>query len=242
MLLERWTGAVRDRVLAVERSIGKSSLTPTEAFAFWRKVRQEAIQMAEQTAEHAAENRYEGRSASCVSCTSGVCCCARVDVVLADVVPILERLDADKRLTPAFLEKCRERNREELRAGTPQEWLALRRSCLFLKDGRCSVYADRPVPCAQFFVWSDPVYCIDMNPELIQPLTSPPQRMLYIALGGLHDRLIGTYDQGSKGTTLAGALWVMGSAWPKREDPREFRREIRRLARRVELSARNSPV
>ena len=37
-----------------------------------------------------------------------------------------------------------------------------------------------------------------------------PDGMLYIAFGGLHDRLIGAFDPGFHGTTLPGALWVMG--------------------------------
>ena len=239
-LMERWGGAVRDKVLEVEKAVGKSSLPPEEAFALWERLRQEFIEMALQTVTHAAEHRFGGRDASCVTCTSGVCCNARVDVVLADVVPLLKHLDAGKRLTKEFLDACRERNREELRAGNGQKWQVQHKPCLFLKDGRCEVYAVRPVPCAQFYVWSDPVYCMDMEPEHLQPLTSPPQRMLYLALGGLHDRLIGFYDPGFRGTTLPGALWVVGSAWPHREDPRAFRREVRKLMRRVELSALNT--
>lgn len=239
--MEKWVGVVQERVRAVEKAVGKSSITPEEGFILWAKLRQEAIQASEQLAAMGAQQK--GREASCVTCTSGVCCNSRVDVVMMDAVPIIQAKFEAKELTADFLTKCRERNREELATGRPNVWMARRVPCLFLRDGRCTVYMQRPIPCAQFYVWSDPVYCLDMDPKGIAPLVSPPQKMLHVALGALVDRLIGTYDAGFTGTTLPGALWVVGTAWPKRKDAREFRREVTRLIRKVMLRPnRNSAV
>lgn len=238
--MERWAGVVREQVLNVEKAVGKSSLTPDEAFKLWHRLRRNAIEAVEKVVADATVRRFNGQEPSCLTCTSGVCCNSRVDVVLADAVPILQHLEESGGLTPKFLEACRERNRAELMAGHPKTWLEKRKPCLFLRDGRCSVYAARPVPCAQFYAWSDPVYCLDMEPGSVVALVSPPQKMLYIALGGLHDRLLGTFDPGFRGTTLPGALWVMGSAWSRRNEPRDFRREVRRLIRKTEFSLRNT--
>lgn len=239
-MMERWAGAIRERVLAVEKEVGKSEITFEEAVELWDRLRQECMASVEKVVANASQQRFGGREPSCFTCASGVCCYSRVDVVLADAVPILRHLEETGKLTKTFLETCRERNREELLSGNPKAWLQKRKPCLFLKDGRCSVYALRPVPCAQFYVWSDPVYCLDMEPGMVKMLVSPPQNMLYVAFGGLHDRLLGIYDSGFRGTTLPGALWVMGSAWPYRDDRRAFRKEIRKLVRKAEFSLRNT--
>lgn len=239
--MERMVTVVRDRIVAVERKVGKSSLTPEEGFDLWEQLRQEGIQAALHLATVAGQQK--GYETSCTTCANGVCCNGRVDVVLMDAVPILRAKDEAKTLTQEFLDQCRERNREELSSGRPNVWMARRTPCLFLRNGRCSVYAQRPLPCAQFYVWSDPVYCLDMDPHHLVALRSPVQKMLHVALGGLVDRLIGTYDAGSTGTTLPGALWVMGMAWPLHKDPREFRREVSRLYRKVMLNPhRNSSL
>jgi Fe-S-cluster containining protein len=234
--MERWTGFVRDRVVAAERSVGKASLTPDEGVDLWRQLRAEVIRDVELLVRHASTQMQ--RKPTCASCASGVCCCSRVDVVLMDAVLILEKQEHEGALTKEFLSQCRDRARAELRAGKPSSWIARRTPCLFLRNGRCSVYDVRPVPCALFYVWSDPMNCVDM--KNLRELVVPQLRMLHIAYGGLVDRLMGTYDPGFRGTTLPGALWVMGSAWPLRGNRYEFSQAVRRLSRKVMLSAWNT--
>lgn len=237
---ERWVAFAQDRVAIVKRAIGKDSLTVDEGFDLWVRLRRESVLAIAEMVKHAT--RAQGTQPACRGCTDVACCHGRVDVLLMDAVPILRGLEKDGGLTGEFLQKCLERNHKELRAGKPSSWIARKTPCILLDPltSRCTVYDLRPVPCAQLWVWSDPVHCWTMDPDHLRAFVSPPQKMLYIQFAALCDQLIGIYDPGNRGTTLAGALWLMGTVWDLRNDPKAFQKAVRRHLPRVMLTMRNT--
>jgi Fe-S-cluster containining protein len=94
---------------------------------------------------------------SCFGCTRSGCCHTNVDItqseaeLLADRVPeaALPRLEMQAALPDA----------DSTKAGYFEAWRKLSfedRACVFLVEGRCSVYEDRPGVCRKWFITEDP--------------------------------------------------------------------------------------
>lgn len=78
------------------------------------------------------------------------CCYQNVDVVWDEAALLLEN-HADKIDWTRFEAQTYTEDHTKL----PHEMKA----CIFLKDGKCSVYADRPNSCRKYFVVSEPEKC-----------------------------------------------------------------------------------
>ncbi|MCB9690935.1 MAG: YkgJ family cysteine cluster protein [Alphaproteobacteria bacterium] len=76
--------------------------------------------------------------------------------VLARRDAVLEKLDATGLRGRIEANPAGAEGRELVR-----DYFAARMPCPILEDDRCSVYADRPVPCRQLLVLSDPTHCAD---------------------------------------------------------------------------------
>ncbi len=61
----------------------------------------------------------------------------------------------------------------EARRRIGMEYFALREPCPFLENQSCSIYADRPMRCREYFVTSPPVHCADPRPETIRMVPLP---------------------------------------------------------------------
>lgn len=93
---------------------------------------------------------------SCYSCTHSVpgCCNQKVIVPFLEALPIARYLRNQGRDTPELREKLRV-DGDEAEAADRETWFhEQRRPCAFLRDGRCTVYAVRPVPCRSYYVIS----------------------------------------------------------------------------------------
>jgi len=69
---------------------------------------------------------------------------------------------------------------KQLPHATVQKWSALpyhQRKCVFLKNGSCSVYAQRPAACRKYFVVTDPKLCDEETYPEIPGALMPFNRM-----------------------------------------------------------------
>lgn len=78
------------------------------------------------------------------------CCYQNVDVIWDEAALLLEKY-ADQ--------IDWERVQEQIDAVEVSKMPYAKRACVFLKDGQCSVYEDRPNSCRKYFVISDPDKC-----------------------------------------------------------------------------------
>lgn len=95
---------------------------------------------------------------SCHSCDDSACCRNKIHVRLADAFPIVRHLLAKGLASHELREQLRTTGDEMEKSGTG-EWLERYVPCVFLEDGRCSIYEYRPLPCRTYFVVSDPKLC-----------------------------------------------------------------------------------
>ncbi len=172
---------------------------------------------------------------TCLKCTrGGPCCVLDVAVSLADGLVLVDQLHRNGRLTPVLLQACRARHKEQ-RKYTIEEWARRKVPCLFLKDGRCSVYRVRPVSCAGFYTCSPQEMC---GEEEGIDIIDPAVFTLRISVGSIMvQHLLGIVTELTMATTLPGAVWALGKAWEHREDTRTFRRVLQR-----EWDQSSSPV
>lgn len=82
------------------------------------------------------------------------CCYQKVFVPFHEALPIVRRIKENNLDTPEFRERLRVEG-EEGEAASREEWFhTQRRPCVFLKDGRCSIYEVRPTACRTYYVIS----------------------------------------------------------------------------------------
>jgi len=95
---------------------------------------------------------------SCLTCTLHGCCKQQVMVGFYEGVLIADHLAKTGRDTP----KLRKTLRASARAQdglSHSEWFEDNRSCVFIADGRCSIYDVRPAVCRGHFVITPPDDC-----------------------------------------------------------------------------------
>jgi Fe-S-cluster containining protein len=108
--------------------------------------------------ELAKLEKQDSCSVSCATCPEPACCHNKVQVYLADTLPIARRLMCEGRATEEFLHKLKFTG-NQMEAATTGDWLTSYTPCMFLEDGRCTVYEQRPLQCRTYFVVSDPEIC-----------------------------------------------------------------------------------
>lgn len=114
-------------------------------------------------------DRFEqkrGQSVSCRACTTPGCCKQKVAVPLFEAIPIAARLREQGQDTPELRKRLRALGKEQA-SYTRAEWLNLDRPCVFLEDGRCAIYEDRPSACRAYYTFSEPALC---NPPAGKPV------------------------------------------------------------------------
>jgi Fe-S-cluster containining protein len=95
---------------------------------------------------------------SCRTCTMPACCDQLILATLAEVLPLVERLVAEGRDTPAFRRRLRQ-EADAMTGVSRDEWFRRRVPCVFLEEGRCTVYDERPTSCRAYFVASPAADC-----------------------------------------------------------------------------------
>lgn len=100
-------------------------------------------------------------SIGCRSCKSPDpgCCYQKVMVYVDEVLPIARLLKQQGRDTPEFRERLRVTG-EEMEGTNNDDWFHRdRRPCVFLSEGRCSIYDVRPHACRSYYVVNEPHLC-----------------------------------------------------------------------------------
>lgn len=101
------------------------------------------------------------RPISCFACTHAEpgCCYQKVFIPFHEALPIARYIKASNLDTPELREQLRTAG-EEMEGTDRSTWFhELRRPCVFLKDGRCSIYRIRPIPCRIYHVITHPDRC-----------------------------------------------------------------------------------
>jgi len=124
----------------------------------------------------------------CYDCDKDFCCHNRIDI---DILPLeLEYLKTlkSKKLKKKF--KNAKRQKEKIGSFT----------CPFLEDGRCSIYENRPLSCAAYFVFKDnsmdtPDRCLNMSTyQSMITLAQFTEPILKMGLASLFSKQISILD------------------------------------------------
>lgn len=111
------------------------------------------VAIEKDVAGHAAD----GIPSRCGECTNPACCNQKIFVELFEGLHVAARLERDGRFTPEFRERLQAA--ADAMTGTRDEYFRRNIPCVFLEDGRCSVYEARPVACRGYFVTTPPENC-----------------------------------------------------------------------------------
>jgi len=95
---------------------------------------------------------------TCESCSSPGCCHQLVLLSVAEAFPIARRLAQEGRDSATFKEKLKTVGAEQEKLGR-REWWKRAEPCVFLRDGRCSIYDLCPIMCRSYFSWSEVELC-----------------------------------------------------------------------------------
>jgi len=95
---------------------------------------------------------------SCITCATPACCYLKIFVYLFEVFPLARHLRETGRDTPELRQQLEDVGNRMENSPTA-EWLDGWTPCPLLTDGKCSVYAYRPVRCRTQFVFSPADLC-----------------------------------------------------------------------------------
>lgn len=115
-------------------------------------------ELDENLARYTAASAESGDPVSCATCTRHGCCKQRVLANLVDGIAIAGELVASGRDTPALRKRLRAAA-DAMEGKSNRDWFERDIPCVFLADGRCSIYRVRPHACASYFVVSPPENC-----------------------------------------------------------------------------------
>lgn len=135
--------------------------------------------IAAATAHVEESARASQRAVSCHTCAAAKGCCKlTVTLLLHEAVPIVARLRADGRDTPALRAALAEAA-ALMESRSQAEYRELRRPCALLDaDERCTVYEQRPRECGSAFVFSPPEQCSDPAATTVEMVRPPKQGVL----------------------------------------------------------------
>lgn len=107
-----------------------------------------------------AMRRSRPETITCDTCpnSSPGCCYQKVFITFMEVIPIVDALRKSGRDTPEFRERLRIAG-IEMEAGERYEFFQEGHPCVFLNEGRCSIYSVRPGACRSYYVISEPNRC-----------------------------------------------------------------------------------
>jgi Fe-S-cluster containining protein len=130
-------------------------------------------------AEADAQGRVMLRVVSCHDCTAPKACCnLTVAIYLYEALPIVARLVAEGRDTPALRGALRTAA-EAMENRTRAEHAKTRTPCVFLDAAeRCTVYTERPAACGLALVYSPAEACSDPSMPRVDAYTGSLQREL----------------------------------------------------------------
>jgi len=96
---------------------------------------------------------------SCHECTEAACCTITIFATLFEVLPLAHFIKSvDGFDTPELRARLRDQG-FRMETTTPDEWFEQREPCVFLRDGKCSVYPYRPTRCRSYWVFSPAEMC-----------------------------------------------------------------------------------
>ena len=101
---------------------------------------------------------YGSKGASCGSCTKPACCHQSLYTLLYEVLPAARHLRSAGLDAPELREKLFAAA-IQMEGVSRAEYLEQYRPCVFLEEGRCSIYEHRPSRCRDYFVFSPPEDC-----------------------------------------------------------------------------------
>ena len=103
---------------------------------------------------------------SCATCTNPNpgCCHQKILVPFLEALPIARHLRRTGQDSPALRAALRAEG-EQMEGATRDDWFYTQpyRPCVFLKEGRCSIYRRRPTPCRTYLVVTPPALCQQEN-------------------------------------------------------------------------------
>lgn len=139
-----------------------------------------------------AETREKGKSISCRS-GCGACCSQLVPISKAEgaaLLKLIESMPVEKQdevrsrfagnmavlnesgLLQALQEAMLDHDRNQLRA-VGRTYFGLNLPCPFLQNQSCSIHPQRPLSCREFLVVSNPKYCSEPDPEVVETVVLP---------------------------------------------------------------------
>jgi Fe-S-cluster containining protein len=98
------------------------------------------------------EERLKQQS-TCRECTAAWCCRQVVYITVVEGLMLTKGLAGTKWDGRAGASELIIRGREQM-ASTTGAWFTQNVPCQFLEDGRCTVYAYRPLACRRYYVWT----------------------------------------------------------------------------------------
>lgn len=114
------------------------------------------------------QNAHVAELGSPTRCTRGCdgCCYNWVDALPEEARAILDavRERGGEEAVAALLAAAKEHVAAARKVASGEAWFRLRRPCLFLQGGACSIYEHRPFTCRAYHVVSDPADCSPDRP------------------------------------------------------------------------------
>ncbi len=110
------------------------------------------------------KKKFDGREPSCRTCTRPGCCYQMVCITVYDAMPIARRLRMEGKATDEYIAQLRQRGEENESVGRVA-WFNGAHPCVFLKNNRCTIYEQRPMPCRSYLTWSPSDNCQPEAPE-----------------------------------------------------------------------------
>jgi len=108
------------------------------------------------------------RTTSTCSALCNHCCHALIRFSVAEAIVILNEHTVSQREITDYMDHLREVN------NNMDEWFKHKWPCLFLKNGKCSIYTARPWVCRTLFVTSNPNQCVSDNATVVNIMESNP--------------------------------------------------------------------
>ena len=188
--------SIRGRPVRMEMAVPTRLIRPEDMLPLFRKIAEGLLALA------VAEAANAGRHVSCKP-ACGACCRQLVPISPAEARHITALIDRQpqpaqtrlrQRFSDARLKLQQAALLQSLLQPSPmtkedrhefgRRYFALHIPCPFLENESCSIHPDRPIPCREYVVTSDPAHCASLDPQLIQALP-PPAGPIWRAVAAL---------------------------------------------------------
>lgn len=128
---------------------------------------QEAVRNLHMEMDEKIKTQLAQKGAKPISCTKGCSFCCYLHIVIAKSEAELLAKHVTPEMIPALQFQAKAETYEQWNKIQPHK----KKQCVFLKDGECSIYNDRPSSCRKYMVVTKPRLCnveFKINKVLIQ--------------------------------------------------------------------------